>query len=360
MSLDCLNHIIGLSQTDCNCFDTGKPADFNTSTSGYFLDELEGINLTMADCLDDCTDGSLWELMESSRTIACNTFQSELLAFIQSDANLTRKPFKGLIGERGWTSSLPKLGDYHGIRIKPCVEIKGAYVYISEITSYMNLTKATIPIEIWNNIDDAPLYSFNIASEANKGKFNNISAEEVILPLYDERCVGGEDLEYFILYEPTDFLPLNNKLDCNCKGRKYIWKEYFDVDGAYGDDTTDLDSFTTDAYANGITMRIETGCSLDDLICDNISTVSPTTIQRVMGKTIQMKAGEILIEKILSSGAVNRYTLLENERLWGKRNHYKAEYQSRLEWLSEEIDITANDCLTCDGDSVIAKRTIFA
>lgn len=359
MSLTCLDNIIGLSQTDCNCFDAGKPADFNTTTSGYFLDELEGINLTMADCLDDCTDGSLWELMQSSRTIATDTFQGELLAFIQSDSNLAKKPFKGLIGERSWTSSLPKLGDYHGIRIKPCHEIKGAFVYISQITSFMNLTKATIPIEIWNNIDDVPLYSFNIASEVNKAKNNDVTAENIILPLYDERCTD-EDLEYYILYQPTDFLPLNNKIDCGCKGRKFAWKDYFDVNGAYGDDTSSLKDFRSDAYANGITLRVETGCSLDDLICDNISSVSPTTIQRVIGKTIQFKAGEILIEKILSSGAVNRYTLLENERLWGKRNHYKAEYQSRLEWLSEEIDISDNDCLTCDGGSVIAKRTIFS
>ena len=40
MSLTCLNNIVGLSSTSCNCWDAEKPVDFNTlnaSSSGLYV-----------------------------------------------------------------------------------------------------------------------------------------------------------------------------------------------------------------------------------------------------------------------------------------------------------------------------------
>jgi len=50
---DCYNYIIGLSRTNCECFDI--PADASESMSGLYLDELESLNIINA--ISECAKG---------------------------------------------------------------------------------------------------------------------------------------------------------------------------------------------------------------------------------------------------------------------------------------------------------------
>jgi len=50
MSLDCLNNIIGLSETECTCWDSSKPVDFvtlNESLSGLYVSQPNTIFLSV-------------------------------------------------------------------------------------------------------------------------------------------------------------------------------------------------------------------------------------------------------------------------------------------------------------------------
>ena len=41
---DCLEHIIGLSQTTCDCWEDGKSSDYNESDSGIYITDLEPLS----------------------------------------------------------------------------------------------------------------------------------------------------------------------------------------------------------------------------------------------------------------------------------------------------------------------------
>src|SRR5689334_6951124 len=94
----CLQHVIGLSQTSCNCYDSGKPVDFNTSDSGIYLDEIEGFPIDTVKFVGDCATGDLWDLMTQARTEAILQSRVDLLNYIGTLTKRKRHPFKGLIG----------------------------------------------------------------------------------------------------------------------------------------------------------------------------------------------------------------------------------------------------------------------
>jgi hypothetical protein len=67
----------------------------------------------------------------------------------------------------------------------------------------------------------------------------------------------------------------------------------------------------------------------------------------VMGYATWYKAGELLIEDVLKQPDVNRYTTMAREYLWGKRNHFRKEYENRIIYLAAVIDVMASNCYVC-------------
>ena len=71
--MNCINEtIIGLSDTECDCFDADKPADFNTSVSVLFITDHIRIN-DFGD-LSNCGNGSIWDIMNKARKSSINQF----------------------------------------------------------------------------------------------------------------------------------------------------------------------------------------------------------------------------------------------------------------------------------------------
>lgn len=68
---------------------------------------------------------------------------------------------------------------------------------------------------------------------------------------------------------------------------------------------------------------------------------------RTVAKTYQAYVIRAVIGSILSSSQINRYTLLEKEFLYGKRNHLTKMISDRLEWLANNIPREYNTCWTC-------------
>jgi hypothetical protein len=79
-----------------------------------------------------------------------------------------------------------------------------------------------------------------------------------------------------------------------------------------------------------------------------------------MAAAIQYRAASFVIDNILASGNINRYTMTDRERLMGKKNTYTKEYLDRLEWVAQKINIEANDCLVCDDFNDLIKTGILA
>ncbi|MCA9497107.1 MAG: hypothetical protein KC589_09250 [Nanoarchaeota archaeon] len=347
--LKCLDNIIGLSQTDCACYDDQKPSDFDTSNSGLYLDQLEGLELSIINADADCGDGNIWEKMESAIRNAKINLRTDLLASIGTGARNKRKPFSGIIGQKQYRTFLNDTLVYAGLRITDC-DIKGGEFTIKNIHTLLD-GSATFDIEIWNNIDDVPLKTFQVNSVANTWTENDVLSEELTFPLYTE---DADKLEYYILYKPNGLKGAENKLDCGCS-RKPDYMKWFNIQGIKVNDPTIDGSFFSDGYAHGLRIDVQINCNNAHVICggdDQELDFDNDPIARVLAYAIRYKAGEILIEDILASGQINRYTMLDKERLWGKRNHYRSEFSQRIMYLTQEIDLSVNDCFACGDDSI--------
>lgn len=113
----------------------------------------------------------------------------------------------------------------------------------------------------------------------------------------------------------------------------------------------DRENFATTKNANGLIFNIEVFCKVSELICkdDTQLDFENDKVSMSMAYAIRYKSGELLLEMVLASGQVDRFTLLDNTRLWGKRNHYVKQYNEHTAWICSKVDITQNDCLACDN-----------
>jgi len=353
MILECLEQIIGLSETTCDCFDP-KPADYDKSNSGLFLDQLPGIDLQIAASPSPCEKGGVWDLMSLARKNAIKEFQTDLFACIASVSKAKRKNYRGTIGEPDWTMIETPGGNYVGWKLTS-PNIKDAYIRIKSITTIMD-SNATFDIQVYSNIDQELVHTFTgIQSEALKRKKNDV--DDLVLPLFDEKC--GEELIYYIVYQPTTFSPLDNDIDCGCGSKDRSYLQFFELDGTYGNDPSTKsgqENFVEFSKAQGLCIQADVFCRLDDAICQyTVDNHDP--MFQVMAKAIQFKAGEFMAEYILQSGNINRYTLLSKERLWGKRNHYQTQYNTRIMALCGDVDLTNSDCFSCENQ-VMQMHTV--
>jgi hypothetical protein len=75
---------------------------------------------------------------------------------------------------------------------------------------------------------------------------------------------------------------------------------------------------------------------------------------------IRYKAGMMLVQLILDSSHINRYTIMGREALYGKRAHFEKKYQEYVAYLCENTEITNTDCLICKPNPNYAIGTILS
>ena len=362
--LTCLENIIGLSRTECPCYDADKPADSETTKSGLYLDELEGLDLELVGSDIECGDTGVWTKMEKAIDIARNTYRTDVLGAITEFASSRRKTFLGLIGQKRSKTIIVPQTTYMGLKIDNC-NIKGGEFTIKGISTYMDQA-ATFDVLIYNIIQDGPLLIIpGIESVGGQIKDNPLTpAPELTFPLYTNEA-DCENLEYYIVYAPAGaFNPRDNKISCGCS-RREPHEEWIALHGITGNDVSTWElreALPESDFANGLLLDLAINCATADLICggenEDLDYMNDPTA-RVMAKSIQLKAGEILINDILSSKNINRITMMSREALYGKRSHYAKEYGYRIGWLGENMSISGNDCLGC-SDSRIANVAILA
>lgn len=368
---DCLTTIIGLSQTNCECFDDNKPIDSNVSDSGIFLDEIEGLTLNMADAASECESGSLWDILSGARTNGITYFKSDLMASLAQKYKQKRHPFMGTVGSSKFKNSLTLSGAFGGIRIY-CANIISGVMTINKIGLAFEQA-ATFDIEIYNNVDDTPIHTFTVNSVANKFEWYTLTTP-VELAMSDDT---GENPQYYLIYSVSGMKPKDVRGSCGCSSANYKyywnannpiyksyekdrWSEYIMLTGIQGNDISDRENWGTSEYLNGLILDAKFICKTSDLICKNVFDYEGNELAFVMAYAVRYRAAAIVIDEILSSGNLNRYTMMEREALYGKRNNYIKEYQNRISYLSDNINWKANDCLTCNDFDDVVKVGIFS
>lgn len=308
--------LIGLSAVAPNCSVNGlTSAQITQSDSGLRITDTDTLNLKLADALDDCGPDSIWPLLAKARKNALEDFYTDLLAGISSlnDAKFT--PFRGNIGQEDYKGIIPTSnGQVITTTLAPN-ELPGAVLKLTEIGL---LVDSNVDVSVKIPGLATPVI---VVCSADTPSYATLPTP-VLIPL------EGKALNF--TYVISNFSPYNNKLNCNCSVMQQRMNAYLPN--------------LVDKPANGLLLKAELTCNPLHLITENADQMP--AIYRVMATALTNKALEKTVELIQNSGVVDRYTMMESQYLWGKRNSYRKEYQDRINWLVsvDGFDMSLSSC----------------
>jgi hypothetical protein len=371
---NCLSHIIGLSRSTCSCFDSSKPLDAVTSDSGLYLDELEGLRLNMVNAINDCEAGGMWDILSKAFDNSKIALKSDLMVMLlENNLKQRREPFTGSIGSAEFKNSLSVASySYAGARIY-CANIISGVMKIKRIGLVFDAA-GTFSLSVYNNYSNTPINTYTVTTTA-------AGLTWVTLPTTLELEMNNEyedNPQYYILYQSSAAPnPKDIKASCGCSSKhyqyyfntsspvfksyeKYRWSEYIMLAGTKGNSLSDRKDWSTEQYLNGIMLDAEFNCITSDLICKQNLNYESNPLALAMAYAIRYRSGAYVIDNILASSQINRFTMMDRETMSGKRNNFLKEYRDRVSWIAKEMNWKANDCLMCNDFDDVLKIGIFA
>lgn len=311
--------LVGLHPEVPNCLPAGMTAaEITTSDSGRFITDTDELNLKLQDALDDCGPDSLWPLLKAARRSALDDTYTDLLTNVGSLNKQRFLPFKGEIGGTDYKGLVPVTDGQTlttSIRTK---QLPGAVLMIKGIGLLVDSD-----VDVWVNVPGSSS-PFLVVCAANTPSRLTLPAP-VLVPL------EGETLSFS--YEINGFSPYNTKLSCGCSGMLQRASEYLPK--------------LTDSPANGLLIDAELTCDPFHVISESADAIP--AVYRVIAAAIRHKSLEKAIERIQNSGVVDRYTMMESQYLWGRRNAYRSDYQDCINWLvsPEGFNMELTACYQC-------------
>lgn len=364
--MDCLDNIIGISETECECLTDQLPASsdeaptYNVSASGIFLDDLEGFNINIASGADDCADGGIWQRMAKAIENAKKDFVRSFLSCVSQLYISRLKNFSWQLGRSQFTGSLTSItGTHFGMRISP-LQLKGGFIYIKKIGIIINQS-VPVTVQVYSDADGGTILFENSATPVNAIADTLTWATlstPLELPMWDS---SGHYIRYYILILQTgNFKPKNNQ-DCDCSGKR-PYLQWLDLIGVEGSDVTNLLGFRSSGkYMNGITLDVDVKCKTTEVICSSEYPLDFVDDGNAMNMAvcIQLRAGARLYEDILSSDNINRFTMLNREKAQQNIDKWNGQYQEAVIKMCEDVHIEANDCLICKQNKTRLQKNLI-
>lgn len=370
---DCLYNIIGLSQTECACWDTDKPDTYNVSDSGIYLTDLEGLGTL--DGLVNCENGSVWDAMEKAKLEAIKVFIADANGLLLQKFRLKRQPFTGKIGETQNRTVKTPTHTYAGLTAY-CANIISGTMTINAIGTLFTVN-GTVDVSIQDNL--GIIYgTYTLTTQANRYVNNSITPLE--LPLHSEET---GHLQYFFYYTYNAAnKPYSNQLHCGCGSFKPIWsfgKPYFNdssieprynwskyamVGGFEVNDLDDLENpdkqLSGTTVLNGLTIDVALKCKTAEVFCKDSLNYDSNPLANAMAFAIRFKAAHILVNRLLTDNGLNRPKLINREAWMEQTKKWDIDYQNYMGYVVENVYIKTNDCFECKDVIRAMKAGVFA
>lgn len=355
---DCLTNLVGLSKTPCDCW-ADKPADYNTSISGRYLDELLTINNWKG--LENCEETDIWEFMATAREYGIRTVKTDVLNGIFVENEQAYPYFRGRIGE-GKAKVVQAFSDAFAGMMYRCNPMKGGYIRFNAFGGIFDGT-GTVHLYVMNNLGELK-GEYDINTTANV-YVNTPLAIPLELPLYSEQT---EFLHYYVFFANGPIKPLNNSIMCNTcknfspcwdlllgcydrlqKNNRYDWARFVQVSGFTFDDTDDLydidKGYSSALY--GLTADVETWCRVDDMFCVDDILFAANPHYDALAMAILHKSGLMCIDNNLLTDKLNRANLINRETLLAFQPIWQAEYDKYVAMFVNNVDLRNTSCIKC-------------
>lgn len=282
-----------------------------------------------------------------ARDNAIQTVENDLIVALNNQYKKDKPNFIGQIGRMSYATSLGVARPWQGMQITPHAAGDGV-ITLNRMFIVLN-GAATVNVKILRvivgSVMGEEVASYPVTTTANNYTPVDIGTTALKLPLMYQ----GNTVEYYVVYDLTGapgVQPKDTGINCStCNGGIQPFSNYVTVRGVQFNDTSSLNDKITDAFSHGLVLDVEIRCDNEQLICREYSADDAVAV--VLAYCVYFKAGELLIEEVLKQTDVSRYTMMAREYLWGKRNHYRAEYEQRLLYLSTSINVTDSNCYVC-------------
>lgn len=352
---DCLDTLVGLSIDDCACFETGRPVDYNTSESGYYLTDPD-YGFPMLEALDqsgDCTGIGAWDVLTSARSQAILQFRTDFLAKVRDRYRRRVSTWKGTIGKLTWKVAQTGFRQYSGIVIRPQM-IKDGKLVITGAWLGLTTTEATVTLNVTSSDPTFSAITRTLSSTGNTFKQTVFaSGQEVTLPFYSDKV---DTLEYYIYLDTTGITPLANNFYC-CGGPG-PYSQHLRFGGFTMATVPVYDEVSLGANAcYGLALDGYFACNELEWICD-LDALSGYEVKSVIARAIQANGAAIAASEVLNSSRINRYTTWDNTRLAEQYKSLKDAYMNYLTWLVENFPGDASDCFECKSAANFQRRSI--
>lgn len=362
--MDCLDNIIGVTETDCDCLLQGAGSDelsaAQTSDSGVFLDGLEGFNLTYVKSGDDdCARGGLFERSLKAIENAKQDFKTNFLACVGSTYKPRIDPLTVQLAGTTFSGSLNLSENYAGLKLLP-MQVKGAFISLRRVGIMVN-TSVPVVIKVFSNENDSTLIytSSPINATANTLTWATL-AEPLELPMWSYNT----NIRYWVVYAlDGTYQPKNTSKDCGCAGAQRPYLRWMDYEGTKGNDDSNMASFQGTNGANGLSLDIDIRCKTQEIICGDENPLDFENDPDSMGIAfaIRFRAAARLYSEVLSSTNINRGTLLDREAAQKQVNEWNGLYTDWVNFLCGNVENGGNGCWVCrDTATTLHKSTIRA
>lgn len=356
--MKCLTNIVGVTKDECECLigglDEAERIEVKKSTSGLYLDNLPGgVSLRGLDDADAC-NGMAKMSFQALEDAAMMLEESIKVALSNEYKSVPQ--FSGMIGQMSYANTMTISKRWQG-QVLRASHNSDAILSISRAIFIVNKsgpsTFKILKVEHGAAMG-TEVYSQDI--ELNGNNYVAIDIPDTYLgnPMKFPLLENGRPVDYYFLWDTSqiqDVLPKDNKLDCGCsKAVTDSMTRYVKPIGIEVESLNNVTDSVATNRAHGILIDVTIKCNNAQLICREYD--SNEAIAVVMAYCIYFKAGELLIEAVLKSPEVNRYTQMSREYLYGKRNHFRKEYDDRMIYLGESIDASSSSCFICKDNSM--------
>lgn len=348
--MECLKDIIGVTKSDCNCL-TGtlteeQKIELAKSSSGFYMDNIaDAVTLRAIPKIDSCQ--GFYDMAIAAKEAAITSITDDIITALALKFKSAKGNYIGNIGRPQYAGTLPASRPIQFMKLEPngktdaVITFKRARIYSNQSGASNFYIYSYVSGEL-NQVLSIPfsLIQNNAAAVA--------PANPVLLPL-DQ---NGQPVTYFVAWETVNGAqPKDNKIDCNCNaGNGAGFASFVNVTGGESTALIDMPDTKGDNKAHGIVLDVEIRCMSSNFICREYNDRNEIAV--VAKWAAAFKANEFLIERILSSPEVNRYTLMSREHLYGKRNHFRTEYDARIQYIIDNVDVSKTDCFICKQSTV--------
>lgn len=340
MKLDCFANLIGITDKDCDCFDSsGKSYNVAESTTGYYLTDQLDINI--AKFADDCdTASDMFDQMNKAIERGGKQMLAELTNALRSTRMRKPSGIRQDIGTRSQPNINETAGAANGVRWQ-CIGREGVYAFIRSVEVRAQAASSGRSLTVLNsNGEVLKTVSFDAANGMVEVEVN------LWIPLWHN---DDTTLEYYIVHDADQ--PQHNKANCGCSGAAVQYKKFITTQGvSTTGSTTDFDSYNTTSSAWGTVVIADFDCPVEKALCD----FATEDVKDVLGATWVSKAAIILAEQLIHRNQLDEYSLLSVELLTAKLDQLEEEYNKGINWLAQHTSYPA--CMPCKAGS--QKKTI--